>query len=227
VKRWGAALLLGLVVGACASGGSAAPAADPPPLPELAPATTANPAAEAEGTTSEVPSSAATAATVPWASLAFDEEKTTDIPEPVEISIDTVGIEARVVALGVDEGGAMEVPDDIGEVGWYQFGPIPGAPGSSVLAAHVDKAGEGPGVFFYLDEVRAGDLISIKYADGTIAPFRVVSAERVAKGDLAVDSIFASSGEPLLRLITCGGSFNESVGSYDDNVVVTALPEAP
>jgi hypothetical protein len=34
--------------------------------------------------------------------------------------------------------------------------------------------------------------------------------------------VFGPSPDPLLRLITCGGSFDRSTGHYRDNVVVTA-----
>jgi hypothetical protein len=34
--------------------------------------------------------------------------------------------------------------------------------------------------------------------------------------------VFGPSPDPILRLITCGGSFDRSQRSYRDNVVVTA-----
>ena len=36
------------------------------------------------------------------------------------------------------------------------------------------------------------------------------------------EAVFGPSPEPLLRLITCGGTFDRSRRSYRDNVVVTA-----
>ena len=36
--------------------------------------------------------------------------------------------------------------------------------------------------------------------------------------------VFSKEGEPTLVLITCGGSFNRGLNSYDDNVVVYADP---
>ena len=37
-------------------------------------------------------------------------------------------------------------------VAWYRYGPTPGAPGSAVLAGHVDWHGV-PGIFFHLSEL--------------------------------------------------------------------------
>jgi hypothetical protein len=44
------------------------------------------------------------------------------------------------------------------------------------------------------------------------------------KTELPTDRIFAREGSPVVTLITCGGAFNPSVGSYEDNVVVYAVP---
>ena len=40
----------------------------------------------------------------------------------------------------------MDLPEDVDRVGWYRFGPAPGADGSAVLAGHVDDAEQGLGV---------------------------------------------------------------------------------
>jgi hypothetical protein len=39
-----------------------------------------------------------------------------------------------------------------------------------------------------------------------------------------LDRIFAKDGDPVLTLITCGGDFNRSLRSYEDNVVTYAVP---
>jgi LPXTG-site transpeptidase (sortase) family protein len=124
----------------------------------------------------------------------------------------------------------MAVPDNIEEVAWYRFGATPGSRGSAVLAAHVDLAGAGPGVFFDLDALQEGNMVKVHYVDDTTLSFIVESVERIPKTDLDVSALFSSGGEPTLRLVTCGGGFNPQLGRYDDNVVVTLTPtpeEAP
>jgi LPXTG-site transpeptidase (sortase) family protein len=121
----------------------------------------------------------------------------------------------------------MRVPADISEVGWYRHGPVPGEAGSAVLAAHVDKASEGPGIFFDLDRLVVGDLIEVTFSDASRQTFAVASAESVAKDRLDVDSLFASDGAAVVRLVTCGGAFNHTEGSYVDNVVITAAEVEP
>lgn len=143
---------------------------------------------------------------------------------PTSLTIPTLQVQAPVDPYGIDPNGQMDVPDNVTDVGWYEFGPSPGAGGSAVLAAHVDLASQGPGVFFDLDDLRDGDLVTVGYNDGTTADFRVVASTIYDKDELPLDAIFSRTGPPVLTLITCGGGFSESARSYDSNVVVYAVP---
>lgn len=118
----------------------------------------------------------------------------------------------------------MDVPGNVRDVAWYQYGPSPGQPGSAVLAAHVDLESQGAGVFFRLDELEAGDIVTVEYDDGSAHSFEVEARVRYEKTEIPLDVIFATDGPPVLTLITCGGGFNPSVRSYDSNVVVYAYP---
>jgi LPXTG-site transpeptidase (sortase) family protein len=146
------------------------------------------------------------------------------VADPIGLRVDKLGVDAPVVAYGVDGSGQMAVPDNVTEVGWYRFGPAPGEGGSAVLAAHVDLAGSGPGVFFELDTLEVGDRLSVIYADGTETGFRVIARTTYEKTELPLDVIFSREGPPVLTLITCGGAFNQSIKRYDSNVVVYAVP---
>ena len=143
---------------------------------------------------------------------------------PTALRIDALGIDAPVGAYGVDSVGRMDVPDNVTDVGWYKHGPAPGDPGSAVLAAHVDLAGPGRGLFFDLDELQPGELVVVSYSDATEQQFRVVARSTYLKTELPLDTIFSRSGKPVLTLVTCGGGFSRSARSYDSNVVVYAEP---
>jgi hypothetical protein len=54
--------------------------------------------------------------------------------------------------------------------------------------------------------------------------FVVERVERVPKRELPTTRIWNDTRRPVLRLITCGGSFDRSTGHYRDNVVVYADP---
>jgi hypothetical protein len=52
--------------------------------------------------------------------------------------------------------------------------------------------------------------------------FLVERVERSPKEALPVGRIWDRARQPVLRLITCGGSFDRSTGHYRDNVIVYA-----
>jgi sortase (surface protein transpeptidase) len=145
------------------------------------------------------------------------------VPAPARLTIDRIGVDARVVAVGVAADGTMEVPA-AQDVGWYRFGPAPGAPGSAVLAAHVDFDGE-EGAFFRLRELGPGDAVVVTAADGGTQRYVVTERRQVPKLDLTDSGVFDRTGPPRLTLITCGGEFDRDARSYRDNVVITAAPE--
>ena len=146
------------------------------------------------------------------------------VPAPVRISSASLGVDAPVDAVGIAPDGQMELPEDVSRVGWYRFGPEPGAQGSAVLAGHVDDRQQGPGALFRLRDAAVGDELTVTDAAGTATRWRVVSRELITKQVLPVDRIFARDGAPRLTLITCGGPFLPEYRSYRDNVVVVAEP---
>jgi hypothetical protein len=140
---------------------------------------------------------------------------------PVRLRIPSLDVDAPVVPVDVDRAGVLEVPP-AQHVGWYRAGPSPGAPGSAVLAAHVDQAGR-PGVFYGLVELVAGRVVEVELDDGTLRRFVVAFVAQHPKGDLPA-AAFRRGGAPGLVLVTCGGDFDPDARRYRDNVVVYAEP---
>ncbi|MCZ2821074.1 class F sortase [Modestobacter sp. VKM Ac-2977] len=141
--------------------------------------------------------------------------------EPVRVQIPALGVRSQVMALGLERDGSMEVPPGGYPVGWYEGSPTPGQLGPAVLAGHVDWGGE-PGAFHGLRELLPGDEIVVERADGTTVTFGVDAVEEHPKEAFPTDAVYADIGHAGLRLITCGGSFDEDTGDYTDNVIVFA-----
>lgn len=178
--------------------------------------------------TPETPHAGTASALLPNKVSTLDSMNPSAGPTPVGLVIPSIDVDAEVISQGIDaRTGQMEVPHNVSDVAWYEYGPAPGESGSAVLAAHVDLAGQGPGVFFDLRTLEPGDLLEVIFSDGTSEEFRVEARTIYDKDDLPLDAIFSREGPPVLTLITCGGSFNASVESYDSNVVVFALPVIP
>jgi hypothetical protein len=142
--------------------------------------------------------------------------------DPVGLDVPAIGVHAgSLQRLGITKTGALEVPPDATTVGWFGLGPTPGATGPAVLAAHVDYAGV-PGAFTNLKAVTAGAEIRVPRSDGTVAVFTAYRVEQYAKAAFPTQEVYGDTAGPELRLITCGGDFDRSSGSYVDNVVVYA-----
>jgi len=146
-------------------------------------------------------------------------------PDPTRLTVPALGIDAPVDAVGVEPDGTMTIPEDVSRVGWYRFGPAPGAPeGSAVLAGHVDDAEQGLGALSPLSEASVGDQVQVTDAAGGSTTWQVVAREEFSKQSVPLADLFARSGPPRLVLITCGGPFLADIRSYQDNVVVIAEP---
>ena len=138
---------------------------------------------------------------------------------PMELHIPAIGLTQPLAILGVNANGTVQVPTNIQQPGWYQFGPTPGEVGSAVILGHVDSY-RGPAVFFKLRDVVPGDLIGVTLADGGTAQFRVTSVAMYLKTQFPAQMVYTSQGTSSLNLVTCGGVFDSHTGHYLSNVVV-------
>jgi sortase (surface protein transpeptidase) len=139
------------------------------------------------------------------------------------ILIPAIEVDAPLIPLGLAENRALEVPKKWGEAGWFKGGPFPGEPGPAVVAGHVDST-SGPAVFYRLRELERGDVIVV-WREGDIrSRFRVESLKWFPKSAFPTELVYRSTPGPALRLITCGGAFDNTSGHYVDNLVVFASP---
>jgi hypothetical protein len=145
---------------------------------------------------------------------------------PAAIELPSLGVRSAIRPVGVDRGGELEIPVDVDQVGWYRYGARPGdRAGSTVLSGHVDSAEQGRGAFFRLRELAPGDPVVVRDDRGRAYRYKVVAREEWPKSEVPLDRLFDRGGAARLTLVTCGGGFREQVGSYQDNIAVTAVPE--
>ena len=140
---------------------------------------------------------------------------------PVSIGIPRLHVSSHLEDLGVDDDGVMEVPAEPANAGWYDLGPSPGALGPAVVAGHVTW-NQAPAVFFRLAELRPGDVVQVTRTDDVVAVFEVTRVERYPKTAFPTEVVFGAIDHAGLRLITCGGDYEQSARRYTDNVVAFA-----
>ena len=142
--------------------------------------------------------------------------------DPVRIRIPTIGVDASVQSLTVDQNGVLPPPDTYDVTGWWREGPEPGERGPAVIAGHVDSK-RGPAVFFRLNDLNSGDQVFVDRADGTTAVFATQRIERHDKNAFPTDAVYRDTPDSQLRLITCGGKFDRKAHRYIDNIIVFAI----
>jgi hypothetical protein len=143
---------------------------------------------------------------------------------PVSVAIPAIGVQADVLHLGVGAGGDIQVPSlytEADDAAWYRYSVTPGQIGASVIEGHVDSY-QGPAVFFRLGALRPGDLVEVNLADGVTAVFRVTGVREYLKSRFPASTIYGATDYAALRLITCGGAFDDTTGHYLSSTVVFA-----
>jgi hypothetical protein len=153
--------------------------------------------------------------------------------------IPALRVRAPIVATGAVDG-SMNIPADIHTVGWYdgidrsgartmseRTASWPGQPGVSLVAGHVDWAGEGPGALYYINQLVVGDPIEVVGSNRATTRWRVSKSPLTISKKALPSDLFVNTGPPKLVLVTCGGPFDAATGHYLDNVVVWATPAPP
>lgn len=140
---------------------------------------------------------------------------------PLAVRVPSIGLDTPLIRLGLNPDGTVQVPSGFNQAGWFTPGPSPGEIGAAVLLGHVDSY-HGPAVFYRLGQLHPGDLILVAREDHTTAPFTVDAVRAYPKTGFPTTTVYGPIDYAGLRLITCGGPFDRTTRSYDDNIVVYA-----
>jgi hypothetical protein len=146
---------------------------------------------------------------------------------PISIWIPAIGVSSRLLYVGLNPDGTIQVPplNDpplTNEAAWYKYSPTPGQPGPSIIEGHVDSLSAGPSVFFRLGALKPGDLVYITLADRQVAVFKITGVRLYPKNQFPTNTVYGNTDYAALRLITCGGSFDEQSHHYSSNIVAFA-----
>jgi hypothetical protein len=143
---------------------------------------------------------------------------------PQQLTISRLRLKMPIVATTLDDAGLMALPDRPTKIGWYSYGPRPGAnSGSAVLGGHIDSRRYGIGPLAGLRRLSRGDEIVVSTTAGPVT-FEVRSVRVISKRALPLNEIFDRDGPPRLRIVSCGGAYLPAKGGYQDNIVITAVP---
>ena len=150
-----------------------------------------------------------------------DEPAATVVPE--RIVIPRIGVDASLLDLARDSAGVLAAPppDELDKAGWYAKGTVPGAVGPAVIAGHVDWI-DRVAVFHRLGDLRAGDQVRVVMSDRSTVRFIVDRTQAVSKFRFPTEAVYGPTPDAQLRVITCGGPWDDARNIYSENVIVYA-----
>ena len=140
---------------------------------------------------------------------------------PRVITIEKLGVKARVLQMNVNSDGSMQSPINIFDAGWYTGSVKPGQPGASIIVGHASGTTLG-GVFNKLESLNAGDTISVERGDGKILRYQVIKKQTVKLSDVDMNSFIrpADGVSEGLNLMTCAGEWIKNSQTRDRRVMV-------
>jgi len=139
---------------------------------------------------------------------------------PATILIASINVHRPIEAVGLDGSGRLCLPQNLWNAGWYEGGPVPGAPGDAVIEGHAGYP-KAPLLFGRLSQLHKGDVIVIVLADGSRQRFTVDSLKVWPAGTGPPD-MGQPYGPARLTLITCTGPFDDHYKTYADRLAVEA-----
>jgi hypothetical protein len=154
---------------------------------------------------------------------AADSRQASAATRPVRILIPAIKVDASLIDLSRGSDGVLAAPpsDELDKAGWYAKGTVPGDTGPAVIAGHVDWV-DRIAVFHRLGELQEGDAITVVLNDGSRARFAVDGVRTVSKFRFPTDAVYGPTPDAQLRVITCGGPWDDARNIYSENVIVSA-----
>lgn len=146
-----------------------------------------------------------------------------DLPRVLQIP--SIGVNARVLQLGVKSNNELATPSNIYDAGWYTGSSKPTDRAGAIL---IDGHVSGPtkhGVFYNLKKLKAGDEMILERGDGEKLTFVVTRSKTVKTEEVDMGEMMRSD-EPTklaLNLITCGGVFDAKNNEFESRVLVFAV----
>ncbi|NJP50725.1 class F sortase [Streptomyces sp. SBST2-5] len=135
---------------------------------------------------------------------------------PLRLDIPVLGVEAPVVARGLDDRGTLTpspAADRPGMIAWYRDGVTPGASGTALLLGRTE-----------VSTLERGQQLRVARADGGVAEFTVVSVRVLdsARADALPVSAPGSGERAGLHLVTCAGPADEPVDRCEPRAIASA-----
>ena len=165
---------------------------------------------------------------------------------PVVVEIPSIHVSSPMLSVGMTAQHAMAAPEGganspyWGETFWYRGSSVPGAVGTATIAGHIDDVFGRYAVFGHLADLVPGNVILIHFTNtGPTERFSVTRVHAYTLAETttkAVLDVIYGTGPPSgrapapskdglahLTLISCTGTWNYSLRTHNERLVVTAV----
>lgn len=142
-------------------------------------------------------------------------------PLPKWVKVPEIQVDSDLTYTNLNPDGTLETPSvhQPKQASWYSGSPRPGDVGPAIVLGHVDGDRQ-QGVFYRLRELKVGSQITIEREDRSTVSFTVYKVIHADKDHFPTNLVYDNTAGSEIRLITCGGVFNRTKHSYEDNIIV-------
>lgn len=154
---------------------------------------------------------------------AFQYIKAPKYSDPVTLILkgETFEKEISIVEVGVAADGALEVPGEWNEAGWFKKSSKPGETGNMILDGHYDTNYGTPAAFWELKYLKIGDTLGILDNYGNLYEYKVYETFLVDLSDPDKLEVYEDSEMSAeVTLITCSGVWLPGESTYSKRLVI-------
>ena len=169
------------------------------------------------------------AATAEQTAVSQEQRAAYTVPadQPRYIYIPILGVNARVMSVGVNSRGSIDTPSNLNDTAWYDGSAKPGQEGQVFIDGHTSFNRHLNAAFNNLPKLKANDQVVIEKGNGEKVSYRVVATKTVetSKVDMGEALNPPAGAKKGLTLMTCTGTFNYRNQTADKRFIVYAVQE--
>lgn len=147
--------------------------------------------------------------------------------QPRYIYIPAIGVNARVLSVGVNSRGNIDTPSNLNDTAWYDGSAKPGQEGQVFIDGHTSFSSSINAAFNSLPKLKSGDQITIEKGDGQKVNYNITQVETVDANQVDMGKALnpPAGAKKGLTLMTCTGTFNYRSQTADKRLIVYAVEE--
>jgi LPXTG-site transpeptidase (sortase) family protein len=136
--------------------------------------------------------------------------------------IPDLGVNAKLINVGVTDNGAVDTPKSLWDVGWYSGSSYPGKQGNTLIVGHYSRYGKA--VFANLSKLGNGQRITVIDKNGQRLNYQITEVRDFKAPEVPMAELIngRSDGRPRMSIVTCAGQYIKSTKDFTNRTVITA-----